>query len=258
MQLPYFEQYEGNGPALLMVHGFLSSRAQWLANLDALRQVCSPVVIELFGHGRAASPIESACYQPDYYVAAFDLIRQQLGIERWSVLGYSLGAALTLRYSLTHPSHTQAQVFTNSTSAFAEPAVTAHFRKNAQQLILQYETGGLDAINAIAVHPRHAKRIPEPWKAQLLADCQQLSPGGVGRTLAHTNGNASVRDLIKNNQVPTLLVQGTREARFEPFRVYAEATMPNLEIVTVDAGHAVNLEAIDAFNTTVTDFLRRH
>ena len=34
--------------------------------------------------------------------------------------------------------------------------------------------------------------------------------------------------------------------------------MPNLEIVTVDAGHAVNLEAIDAFNTTVTDFLRRH
>ncbi len=258
MQLPYFEQHEGAGPALLMVHGFLSSRAHWLANLAALKRVCSPVIVELFGHGRSASPSNPASYLPDAYIAAFETIREQLAIDRWSLLGYSLGASLTLRYSLMHPTRINAKVFTNSTSAFADANIAEHFKKNGEALIQQYESGGMAAIDAIAVHPRHAKRIPEPWISHLLADCQQLNPGGIGRTLVHTNGNASVRDLVSTNQVPTLLIQGKREARFEPYRRYAEATMPHLEILQVDAGHAVNLEDISGFNTAITGFLQRH
>jgi len=39
MLLPYYEVREGKGPYVLLVHGFLSSRAQWLPNLDALSTV---------------------------------------------------------------------------------------------------------------------------------------------------------------------------------------------------------------------------
>ena len=34
--------------------------------------------------------------------------------------------------------------------------------------------------------------------------------------------------------------------------------MPHLEILQVDAGHAVNLEDISGFNTAITGFLQRH
>ncbi len=41
--------HAGEGPFLLLVHGILSSRAQWKPNLPALSRVTRPVVAELWG-----------------------------------------------------------------------------------------------------------------------------------------------------------------------------------------------------------------
>src|SRR6478672_7352834 len=116
----HIETHGNDGPHLLLVHGFLMSRAQWLPNLQALSEVCRPVVVELLGHGRSSAPSDPASYHPDAYVAAFDDIRRSLGVDRWWLCGYSLGAGLTIRYALTHPDRVFGHAFTNSTSAFAD------------------------------------------------------------------------------------------------------------------------------------------
>ena len=84
------------------------------------RRFCRPVVVELWGHGRSSAPSDATAYHPDGYVEAFDDIRRSLGVERWWLCGYSLGAGLTIRYALTHPDRVFGHVFTNSTSAFAD------------------------------------------------------------------------------------------------------------------------------------------
>ena len=115
-----FQVHPGQGPFLLMVHGFLSSSAQWLANLAALGEVCRPVTAELWGHGRSPAPADPAHYSPAAYVQQFDQIRRQLGADRWFLCGYSLGAGLTIRYACEHPEHVYAHIFTNSNSALAD------------------------------------------------------------------------------------------------------------------------------------------
>ncbi len=117
----HYDVHDGDGPYLLLVHGFLSSRAQWSPNLAALRAVARPVVVELLGHARSPSPDDSGC------VCARRLCRglrahprRTFGAERWFICGQSLGAALTLRYALDHADRVMAHVFTNSTSALAE------------------------------------------------------------------------------------------------------------------------------------------
>src|SRR3954453_2438210 len=97
---PYVEVHDGDGPPALLVHGMLSSRAQWLLNLDALRSVCTPVVLELWGHGRSPTPEDPGAYAPEAYGETFDAIRRDLGVDRWFLIGQSLGAALTMRYAL--------------------------------------------------------------------------------------------------------------------------------------------------------------
>ena len=89
----HYEVHDGAGPYLLLVHGFLSSRAQWVLNLDALSDVARPVVVEMYGHGRSPSPDDPAIYAPKNYVAEFERIRGELGVERWLVCGQSLGPA---------------------------------------------------------------------------------------------------------------------------------------------------------------------
>ena len=77
MQAPslYYEVRGTGGPFLLLVHGLLSSRSQWIPNVEALSKFCRPVMVELFGHGRSPTPEDPQLYSPDYYVLEFERIR---------------------------------------------------------------------------------------------------------------------------------------------------------------------------------------
>lgn len=255
--LPYYEIHEGKGPPLLMVHGILSSRAQWLPNIEVLKSACSPVVVELFGHGRSPSPLAAYPYTPDGYIDAFEEIRHRLQVDRWFVCGYSLGAGLTIRYSLEHANAVAAQIFTNSTSAFADRTDTDRYRQNTDEVLRRFEEGGKEAIESIPVHPKFAKRLPPDVKSALLEDCDLLNGAGVARTIVYTNGNSSVRDVLDRNTVPALLVCGQHESRFTILREHVSSSMPNLDIIDLPAGHAVNAEDPEGFNSAVIDFLAR-
>lgn len=255
---PHYDIHDGTGPYLLMVHGFLSSRSQWKPNLAALSQVSRPVVLELWGHGRSPSPDDPKHYHPDTYVAFFDTLRQRLGAEQWIVCGQSLGAALTLRYALMHPSRVIAHVFTNSNAglADAEWLDTRHQSANEQADAIDRE--GREAVERIPVHPRHAKRLPADVYQAFLEDADLHTPKGIARTLRYTTLQSPVRHRVGENRVPTLLVCGERERRFASKREFVEGAMPHLQVVGTPGGHAVNIETADAFNTAAVEFIRQH
>lgn len=253
----YWEVHDGSGPFLLLVHGILSSRVQWCLNLPALRRVARPVIVELWGHGRSPSPPDSASCEPRGYVRQFESIRQSLGAERWFVCGQSLGAALTLRYALDCPERFLAHIFTNSISALADADWVAATRAGTPSLADAIEEGGVSAIERLPIHPSYATRIPAETHRVLLEDAARLDPHGVAQTFRHTVPGSSVRERVHENRVPTLLVCGERERRFQAHREFAERAMPQLEVVRLDAGHAVNLEASDRFDAAASEFLSR-
>ena len=251
----HVDVHDGRGPYALLVHGILSSRAQWAPNLDALKTVSRPVVVELLGHGRSPSPTGPGPYTPDGYVRAFEEIRRDLGAEHWFVVGQSLGAALTLRYALAHQERVVAQVFTNSSSALADDEWRRGVQATLPDLARRVEEGGRDLIARLPLHPARARHVPRDAHRALVADGDLIDPGGLARTFLHTVPDSSVRDRVAANRVRTLLVAGGREREFAPSRSHAEATMPHLEVVELDAGHAVNLQAAEAFDAAVTAFL---
>lgn len=253
--LPDWTLHPGSGPHLLLVHGFLSSSAQWQLNLEALAKVCQPVTINLFGHAGSPAPADAACYYPDYYGQCFEQIRQKLGVAQWYVLGYSLGAGLTIRYALNYPEQVTGHLFTNSTSAFADDELLADWRASLPATRNAIAADGLQALERLPVHPRHAWRLPAAVREALLADARQHDPEGISRTLDVTNLNASVRDLIAQNPRPARLLFGTREKRFARFAEYVRCTMPQLDSVEIDAGHGLNMEAAEAFNNAVCHFV---
>jgi 2-succinyl-6-hydroxy-2,4-cyclohexadiene-1-carboxylate synthase len=253
-----FKVHPGNGPHLLLVHGFLSSSAQWLANLEALSAVCKPITVDLWGHGRSPAPKDETHYSPEAYAGQFEQIRVQLGIERWFVCGYSLGAGLTIRYAFDHAQHVYGHIFTNSNSALAGPEQIQEWLDSAPKSAANIRSKGLAAIDRIAVHPRRARNLPEAVKAPLLADCAMLKPEGVANTLEYTNPFTSVREIAAANPRPLLLCCGVKEKRFADNRQWAEANLTNLSVVEIDAGHGVNMEGAEAFNVHVCAFVKSH
>ncbi len=255
---PRWQVHDGRGPHLLLIHGFLSSRAQWLPNLEALGEVCRPVTLELYGHGESPAPDAAKHYRPDQYARAIDGIREQLGARAWFVCGYSLGAALSIRYVLSYPQRVIGHIFTNSASAFAEPRLADSWRANARESAARIRQGGRAGLERMAVHPKRARRLPPAVYDALVADAERIDPAGIANAMEGTMPTASVRADLARNERPALLVCGRFEKRFAPHRDYAVANMPHLDVVDVDSGHAVNMAAADAFNAAVCRFVTAH
>ena len=253
----HFEVHGDRGPYLLLVHGMLASRAQWAPNLAALARVARPVVVELLGHGRSASPEAPAAYAPASYTRAFEAIRTSLGVDRWLVCGTSLGAALSLRYALDRPERVVAHAFTNTNSGLADAEWMAQTTASMQAFHGLVEAEGLAALEKLPVHPIHGRRLPEALKQSLVDEARRLSPMGVARTALHTIPDSSVRERVGELRSPTLMLHGVREERFAEAAAYARATIADLEVASLDAGHAVNLEAADAFDQALCSFVAR-
>ena len=82
---------EGRGEPLLLLHGMGVTYSIWKDLIPLLSPYYKLILVELPGNG--ASP-EADPGMPYYQACAEDLeaLRQELGIERWDMLAYSLGA----------------------------------------------------------------------------------------------------------------------------------------------------------------------
>jgi pimeloyl-ACP methyl ester carboxylesterase len=250
-QQPHVEVHDrGRGPYLLLVHGFLSSRGQWRANLEGLTAFCRPVVLELLGHGRSPAPDDPSAYRAEAYHESFERLRQKLGAERWIVCGQSFGAGLTMGYALRHPERLYGQIFTNSNSALAR--VDLGEQEARAQAV---EAGGLAALEAMRIHPKHARRLPPAIHRELLEDAQRLSPKGIAHSIRVTRVNTSMVDRFADIAVPSLFVNGRFEKKFQPLRDQAAASIPGIRVVDLDGGHGVNIDQADAFNRAVEEFV---
>jgi pimeloyl-ACP methyl ester carboxylesterase len=249
----------GTGPYCLFIHGFLSSRAQWMLNLEPLKQVCQPVVVELWGHGRSPSPQDAAAYSVEGYVAQFESLRYRLGAPHWFVYGQSFGAGLALQYALRHPVQILGVIFTNTNVALSQPDETTRRSAMATALALEVPAeGARQALLKLPMHPRHARRLPPPVMREMQADAEQLVPQAIALGIRHTAAQLYVVDRMEELRMPLVLLNGQFESAFQPLCIRARQRLPAMGVVNLDGGHAVNVECADGCNEAVIGFMRRN
>ena len=102
-----------NAPALLFVHGgpgagsydFLSFQGEQLSRKLRLIGVDQRGV-------QQSDPLTGPVAETDL-VADFEVLRESLGVEHWSILGHSYGGRLALRYAVMHPATVTRVIFEN-------------------------------------------------------------------------------------------------------------------------------------------------
>lgn len=229
-----------------------------MENLAALGEVCRPVVAELWGHGQSPSPAEDDAYSIEGYIEQFESIRHQLGAERWFTVGQSMGAALTLNYGLVHPERVMAQVVTNSSSSFADPETwIARNTDMVQPMAAKVREAGVGSLRDTWVNPSRSRRIPEATRTLMVAEFEEHQAEGVANSFAITNRHLALGEKVLDVSRPTLLTVGVDETRFLPLLDQARR-IPGIELVDIEANHAVNAQNGPQWNAAVVAFLRRH
>lgn len=236
------------------MHGLLSSRAQWIPNIGALAPEVTPVVFELWGHGRSPAPKSDAWYSVDAYLNEFARVRCDLGAEKVLMCGQSFGAGLTLHYSIRYPGRVSTQIVLNSVAALSFPG-EGMSTEQLNVLAAGIDERGTRALQSLPFHPSNAKRLPRELRVALVDAANNTSPAAVAKAVRVTFLQILVAEKLHCIASPTLLVNGVREGRFQPFRARAAEKIRHLHILDLQAGHAPNLESPEAFNKAVLDFL---
>jgi 2-succinyl-6-hydroxy-2,4-cyclohexadiene-1-carboxylate synthase len=243
---------EPGQPALLLLHGFMSSNLQWSLNRKGLARHFRVAAAELWGHGKSPAPGAEDAYRVERYVEELEWIRAGLGVERWLVCGQSFGAGIAIHYALAHPEATRGLIFTNSRSAMNDVSEVAG---RGGRGLPSWQA--LD-LRALPLHPRHARRFPAELKARMEAAADACDRRALWLGSTVTAAGTCCRDLAAKIAVPALLVNGRFEKRFQPDRDFAAVTIPDIEVVDLDAGHSVNIEAPAAFERAVVEFAASH
>jgi pimeloyl-ACP methyl ester carboxylesterase len=102
VRIRYVDQ--GNGPVVLLVHGFAGDIERSWINTGILPDLARDhrvLALDLRGHGRSDKPHEPL----EYAALADDVIRlmDHAGVPRAHAVGYSLGGIIILKLLTTHP-----------------------------------------------------------------------------------------------------------------------------------------------------------
>lgn len=92
---------EGQGSPIVLLHGFGGSMWQWEYQQADLAARYRVITLDLLGSGLSDKP--DINYRPDRLVESVRGFLDELGIDRVSLVGNSMGAGLAIAFALTYP-----------------------------------------------------------------------------------------------------------------------------------------------------------
>jgi pimeloyl-ACP methyl ester carboxylesterase len=92
----------GTGAVVLFLHSLAGNTDQWRAQLEHVRRTRRGVAFDLRGHGRSDRP-EDGRYAIEAQALDVAAVADALGLERFALVGHSLGAGVALAYAAEHP-----------------------------------------------------------------------------------------------------------------------------------------------------------
>ncbi|WP_122627191.1 2-succinyl-6-hydroxy-2,4-cyclohexadiene-1-carboxylate synthase [Lucifera butyrica] len=257
-------EMEGEGPPLLLLHGFTGSIQSWRRILPALRNRYKVVLVDMIGHGLSESPVDFRRYSMEHAVEDLLQLLAQLGLPKVNLLGYSMGGRCALQFAVQAPERVHTLILESSSPGIAaEPEREARRRSDealAGFIIEQGVAAFVDRWTSLALFATQ-QALPDFIKNEVRCQRLQNQAQGLANSLRGmgTGVQPSWWGRLQEIRVPTLLLVGEHDAKFRRIGLSMEKIIPGstLQIIP-SAGHTVHLEQPAVFTAAVMDFLSLH
>ncbi|MEU6773180.1 alpha/beta hydrolase [Streptomyces sp. NPDC046759] len=282
MTLLHAHDYGGDGPPLVLLHGYARSLTDWDASASLLTAAHRVLAVDLPGHGR--SPGVSPWTIPTV-VRDIACTLDAHGLPEAVVVGHSLGGLIAVEYARANPERARARAAVNLDGFWWRPDFPG-----GEQVC----EGLLASAGAVAPPGYIEQQVDNCVRLGIPADRAQTAiraavrplPDGTWQTLPsraealdvldelHRLGALGVTTWLDGVGCPLLLVQAGRRQPpapgtewFDEFSArFAQVvsgelaalsgTRPTIHVSRIDAGHPMILETPEAVATLVAEFVR--
>lgn len=252
MELHYTEA--GEGVPLVLIHGFPLDHALWQPQLEGLSRVARMVAPDLRGFGK--SPQASGVVSMEDHAGDVVELLDRLNIGEAVVCGLSMGGYVALAIAELFPRVVKGLILCNTRSV-ADDGPARRMREITALRALEGGTAEMvPGMVTKLLGPHSAKAVSR--SINLVSDMLLRQPAT--GWAASSRGMAERPDrtpLLSNLRIPALVITGRDDALIPPAESETmTAHLPKGRLVVIPrVGHLTNLEAPEAFNRVVKEFL---
>jgi pimeloyl-ACP methyl ester carboxylesterase len=232
-------EVEGEGPPLVLQHGFSDSLQTWyeLGYVDGLKSDYRLILVDARGHGASDKPHEPGAYKPESNAADVVAVLTDLGISRAHFFGYSMGGWIAFAMAQYAAEHAHALIIGGANPHQIPPP----------DPYLPALTQGAEAIPALWGVP-----MAQSLKARLSANDVQALIAHRTQRLA----TPSFADIIPRMTMPCLVFAGEGDPVYSANKEFV-ARMPNATFFSLPGlNHPEAFFRSDLVLPHVTEFLR--
>lgn len=247
----------GEGPDILLLHGFASSSRMWDVLVAGLHRSARFWALDFYGHG--ASPIapNGRKHDIDLHVESAIDFCDSHGLRPRAVMGHSMGGLVTLKLALSRPDLAERLVLLC-------PAVTGQvgfglnqmFRSSQKQRLARGFGWGMRAAQTelVAAFSTLRPSVDPRARDRVQRDFQRLRVPAAMESLESLCESQVTDELARITQ-PALIMTGTRDYTLSPrnARLAAEQ-MPNARLIEFPEGYH---QPLDEQPGLVIDEIRR-
>ncbi len=252
----------GAGVPILFVHEFAGDMRSWEPQVERFSGSYRTVTFNARGYPPSAVPASVSDYSQDRAVADIVTIMDDAGIDKAHIVGLSMGGFATLHFGLQHPERALSLCVAGCGYG-AEPSEREKFRAEAKVIADVLLNDGMKTfVDTYAEGPTRVQfqranpKGFERFKQQFL---EHSALGSANTQLGVQRERPSLYDLkdqLAKLTVPTLIVNGDEDWACLRPGILLKETIPSAALAVIpNCGHTMNLEAFDAFNAILADFL---
>jgi 4,5:9,10-diseco-3-hydroxy-5,9,17-trioxoandrosta-1(10),2-diene-4-oate hydrolase len=255
-RIHYLDQ--GQGPVVVFLHGSgngASGYSNFKGNYPALVAAGYRVIVpDLIGFGYSDKPADVE-YPLSFFVECVKQTLDAIGVDKYTLLGNSLGGAIALGFALEHPRNVERLVLmapgglNDLPDYLAMPGMAAMFATFSSGTPLTVEKMKEFFIKAFVVNPACVDDALVRERFELM----KLQNPQVMKTMKVPNLTARLPEI----RCPVLALWGLNENMMPESGILRLAKgLPNCRMMLVpNCGHWVMIEHRELFNRTVIDFL---
>lgn len=256
-------EVRGGGTPLVALHGFTGSGHDFDPLAAALRRSAMTITIDLMGHGDSDAPADPMRYSLRLSAEDVLAVADELGLENFDLLGYSMGGRVALRTVLLAPRRIRRLVLESTSPGIRDPLEREKRRESDLALAQSIEDEGLEAFVARWLGQdlfRTLRQLPREREAALRQAKMRQRPEGLARSLrgAGAGVDEDVWDRLCEIHQRVLLIGGMEDRKYEESLGQMADRLPDARFVRVPrVGHTVHLERPRLFADYVAEFLRQ-
>lgn len=253
----------GRGSPVVFLHGFTGSARSFRGLFESLSNDYHVFAVDLLGHGESDAPSQWTRYSMEHEIADLQALLMAKGLEKVTLLGYSMGGRVALSFACKYPHIVQSLILESSSPGLLNSEARKSRIQRDEELAERIVRDGMAKFvefwESQPLFQQH--RVKNPT---LAADEREIRlsqrPQGLAGSLKGTGTGAqkSCWSELPSLNFPVLLLTGTRDAKFDSIARDMLLRLPNGQHIRIpDAGHTLHLEAPTEFEHQVRVFLTR-